>query len=98
MYHWITNYKTFVCHFEISIVNKHLNYLCSCTWQLAQVQVHIVHMATNPSSSPYHAHGGQFEFKFTPMMKEIKKGLWYNVSWVKFNFVMFVLNDLHVYW
>jgi hypothetical protein len=45
-----------------------------CAWQLAQVQSHMVHMAINLSSSPYCAHGSQFEFKFTPMMKEVKKG------------------------
>jgi hypothetical protein len=49
--------------------------------------LHLLHLAINPSSSShYHitsnlssssycAHGSELEFKFTPMMKEIKKGL-----------------------
>jgi len=38
-------------------------------------------MATNLNSSSYCAHDNQ-----------LKKGLWYNESQVKFNFVMFVSN------
>jgi hypothetical protein len=53
---------------------------------------HIVHIVANPSSSPYCAHGSQFEFKFTPViLKKGKKGLWYNIT-SKVLFVMFVLS------
>jgi hypothetical protein len=45
-----------------------------CTWQPTQVQVHIVHMVANTNSISYCAHGSQFEFGFTSMMKKIEKG------------------------
>jgi len=54
-----------------------------CTWQQAQVEVCIMHMVANLSSSSYFAHGNQLEFKFKPTMREINKELRYNVSQVK---------------
>jgi hypothetical protein len=42
-----------------------------CTWKPIQVQVHIVHMATNLSWSSYCAHDNHIEF--TPIMGGIKK-------------------------
>jgi hypothetical protein len=50
-----------------------------------------MHVGMNSSSSSHCAHGSEFEYKFTSMMREIKKRLWYNVSQVKFNFDMFIL-------
>jgi hypothetical protein len=65
--------------------------------------LHFVQKATSPSSSSHCAHGNQPKFKFTLCTlqrtwiqlhthDEKDKWLWYNVSQVKFTFVMFVLS------